>query len=377
MRRESWWLSPQQADPLSWFANRYLPAAFALLAVIGGGIVLIATWPAEAAVLPQVAAFVLQVMAFTVVGRNAAPNRPGGRVWHAAVPLILCWVGVIISAIAYSPGLVRVAIWWAPFIAALLLAALSLRNPAALNVAYAALTAIVCAVGALLGWTDHGFGTQFAVALIGAATPVVAGIACAIYCLVLADRVLAWRERRASAVVATVRADPSASPLLDSPIGRVGAEVTPFLDRLARVGVVSETDRDRAAELSRGLRSVLLERVQSSWLDDLAAAASGAVPVVVEDPDRLAERMPAPQRSALRGLLRAAATAPSLQGQRVEVRLTRTERGGLLDISLPLELSSPHAVELFAPYYLTLQAVTEAAEWDDNHERRLRFRLAP
>lgn len=377
MRHEALWLSPQQADPLSWFANRYLPAAFALLAMIGGGIVMTATWPEEAAVLPQVTAFVMQLMAFAVVGRNAAPNRPTGRAWHAAVPLMLSWAGVIVSAIGYTPALVGVAIWWAPFIAALVLAALSLRNPAALNMAFAALTAIVCAVSALYGWAENPFGTEFGVALIAAATPIVAGVACSIYCLVLANNVLAWRERRAPAAAASTRAPASVSHLPESPIGQVGAEVTPFLDRIARNGTVSEADRDRAADLSRTVRSVLVERVQSSWLDDLATAASSAVPFVVLDPDRLAERMPAPQRSALRGLLRTAAAAPILRERSVEVRLAPTERGAVLDIILPLELASPQAVELFAPYYLTLRAVTDGAEWDESRERRLRFRLGP
>ncbi|WP_167138850.1 hypothetical protein [Diaminobutyricimonas sp. TR449] len=376
MRRDAWWLSPQQADPLSWFANRYLPAAFALLAVVGGGIVMLLTWPAEAPVLPQVIAFVLQLLAFTVVGWNAAPNRPTGRAWHAVVPLILCWAGVVISAIGYAPGLVAVAIWWAPFTAALVLAALSLRNPAALNVVYAALTAVVCGVAALHGWTEHAFGTQFAVALIGAATPIVAGVACSIYCLVLAERVMVWRDRQVSAAAATP-AETSLNHLRRSAIGRVGEEVTPFLDRIARVGMVSEADRDRAAELSRTARSVLVSRVQSSWLDDLVTAAIGSVPIRVSDPDRLAERMPAPQRSALRGLLRTAATAPVLWGRSIEVRLADTSHGGVLEVTLPLELHSQQAVELFAPFYLTLQAVTDGAEWDEGRERHLRFQLPP
>lgn len=376
MRRDAWWLSPQQADPLSWIANRYLPAAFALLAVIGGGSVLIATWPAEAPVLPQVAAFVLQLMAFTVVGWSAPPNRPMSRAWHGAVPLILCWAGVTISAIGYAPGLVRIAIWWAPFTAALLLAVLSLRNPAALNVAYATLTAIVCAVAALLGWTDDGFGTPFAVALIGAATPIVAGIACSIYCLLLADRVLIWRDRRTSPEPASPRSAASSSHLIRSPIGQVGAEVTEFLERIARMGTVRDVDRDRALTLSRTVRSVLVERVQSSWLDDLATVTSDRVPLTVHDPARLAERMPAPQRSALRGLLRTAATVNLIRGRSLEVRLARTEQGGLLEVILPLDLPGPRAVELFAPFYLSLQAETEDAEWDDGREHRLRFRLA-
>jgi hypothetical protein len=59
------------------------------------------------------------------------------------------------------------------------------------------------------------------------------------------------------------------------------------------------------------------------------------------------------------------------------VRLTDSEPGGVLEVVLPLDVPSQQAIELFAPFYLTLQAVTDGAEWHDGRERLLRFLLPP
>jgi hypothetical protein len=90
--------------------------------------------------------------------------------------------------------------------------------------------------------------------------------------------------------------------------GRVsvlGREVLPFLAHVMTSDRITVTDADRARALADALRRALKAGLESTWLDDLAAAVTAVrdSAVTIDDPGGVAGRLRSDQRPALTALV--------------------------------------------------------------------------
>lgn len=138
--------------------------------------------------------------------------------------------------------------------------------------------------------------------------------------------------------------------------------------------MVTPADREAAKVLAESLRVELVERSNRSWLESLTRKLN----LTVIDHERLAERMNPFQRSALLGLLTAAAAEATGPINRTVIELR-----GDADGSTAVAISADHALPdgrrltLLAPHYVTLVAAVDDVEWELGENLRLSFRVSP
>ncbi len=145
----------------------------------------------------------------------------------------------------------------------------------------------------------------------------------------------------------------------------------PFIEQVARDGVVTTADRTLAGQLARRLRDDLVTQSNLSWLDSVAAER-----LVVVDPEHRAGRMRAPQRTALRALIRAILDTPGTDAGSLLVELRAHPDGSTaVGVSLDIELPEGRRIMHLAPYYLALRGSVDDLEWSDDRFLRLTFNL--
>jgi hypothetical protein len=134
---------------------------------------------------------------------------------------------------------------------------------------------------------------------------------------------------------------------------------------------VEPSDRALAGQLARRLRDDLVTQASESWLDTVA----GSSRLVVVDPDRLARRMDAAQRTALLAMLRAVLDLPETDAGSLLVELRRSPDGSTaVAVSMDMSLPEGRRIMHLAPYYLTLRTAVADLEFDRD---RLTFRIPP
>lgn len=373
MRGDALRISPHLADPLSWFSNRYLPTAFGGIAlVLGAAMIIVTSSHTEPA--PQALAFLCFVAAFPLIRHFTAPHRAAFRLRHAAAPLLLSWAGVLLSAIGYAEGTVPVQHWWAPISVACVLMALITRSSVLGLGAYALASSAVCALATVLAWqSEQDFWPPLSVAVIAGITPLVGGVAAAVYSGYMVSHALDAREEGPPSLPTDGGVQQHASAVLRN--GRISVLADPvstFLVRIARIGEVGDEDRADAAALAEKVREVLVDRVQSSWLDDLAAERE----LTVVDPSGRAERMTGPQRAVIRGILSTVQHSPMLEPGTLRISLSgRPDDVTAVDLRMKLALPEARRITLLAPYFLTLQTVAHDLSWETGEQLRLRFQL--
>jgi hypothetical protein len=94
-----WRRSPQELDPLSWFAGPGLPVVLAVAAVLQGVVITILYWGMWSDVALQFVAMPFFLLAGWVTARWVQPNRPQFGWRQAYVVLLIATLGVVLSAI--------------------------------------------------------------------------------------------------------------------------------------------------------------------------------------------------------------------------------------------------------------------------------------
>jgi hypothetical protein len=155
-------------------------------------------------------------------------------------------------------------------------------------------------------------------------------------------------------------------------LARVRAQVAPFIEAVARNGVIAEADRTVAAQLARELRADLVQAANSSWLDTLARESG----LVVNDPTGLADRMDEAQRAALQGLLRVVLDNPVVDRDSLLIDL-RPQPDGSTAVALSLDVDLPEGrrIMMLAPYYLTLKTTVDNLSWADGRSLLFKFQI--
>lgn len=373
MRSDALHISPHDAYPLSWFGSRYLPRVFGLLGVFGGAALMAVEWQAAFPGSQELALACLAA-AFLLIWRATAPHRAEFGWRQASLPLLLAWLGVAVSAGGYATGPPPIESWWAPISATCVLMALITRSSPLSLAGYTLGSTVVCAASTITGWARGlEFWPPVSVAVLAGVTPLMGGIAATTYAWYIVSRSLRWQRRQTDAAgPARTGTAPADGNQRRDTIESVIRLVSPFLAQVADRGSVTPADRARAIELAADVRVALVARLESSWLDDLAAASGFSV----ADPGRMAEQLPSLYRSAMRGLVSAVQASSALVDESLTVRLEPVGSAAVrVTVGMTLELPPQRRRDLLAPYFLTLKSVSEAAEWQEGERLRLRFQL--
>ncbi len=371
----SWRRSPQEVDPLSWFAGPGLPVVLSIAAVLQGVAIAVAYWNLWSNVALQFAAMPFFLIAGWLTAVWVQPNRPQFDWRKAAVVLLISTLGAVVSAIGTIGGQMPVQQWWPGVALGATLASLAPYSSARHLVGYGIAAAVAVA---FIGWEVFSpvtrIWTPLGVIVIAAGPVVVAGVASVVFSYTVVERTRALLDTSAadeevySAVETRTEVEETGS------IARVSARVAPFIESVAAAGVITPMDRALAAQIARSLRAELVTASNRSWLDVVAAETG----MVVSDPGRLADRMNESQRAALRGLLMAAIENSVIDQHTLLIEL-RGQADGSTAVALSIDLDLPEGrrLVLIAPYYLTLKTTVDDLSWDDGRSLMLKFRIPP
>jgi hypothetical protein len=373
--RNAWAKSPQEVDPLSWFAGPRLPVVFAVAAVIQGVLVTIAFWNDWTHVDLQFLAMGFFLLAGWQISVFTRPHRAKLGTLQAGLGLAIGCGGLVVASLGTIASQMPVQQWWPGIALGATLASLAPYSSARRMLAYSIPTVAFVAVDGWLVFSRiNNFWPPLGVVTIAAGPTVVAAVSAVVFCYTVVSRTTAFLDTSAadeevySAVVPFTQTDARRR------IARVSARVAPFIQGVAREGVITPADRALAAQIARSLRSELVGVAERSWLDILAEQTG----MVVSDPGRLADGMNESQRAALRGLLVAAHASSVVDQQTVLIEL-RAQPDGSTAIALSIDVDLPEGrrLRLLAPYTLTLKSTVDDLSWDDGRNTHLNFRIPP
>jgi hypothetical protein len=370
-----WRRSPQEVDPLSWFAGPGLPVVLSIAAVLQGVIITILYWHMWSIVVLQFAAMPFFLVSGWLTSRWVQPNRPQFDWRRAGVVLLISTLGVVLSAIGTVGGHMPVQQWWPGIALGATLASLAPYSSARKLIGYAVVAAIPLA---FLGWVVFSpvthIWTPLGVIAISSGPVVVAGVASIVFSYTVVARTSAFLDTSAADEEVYSAVETRTEEEETGGTARVSARVAPFIEGVATAGVITPTDRALAAQIARSLRAELVTASNRSWLDVVAAETG----MVVSDPGRLADRMNESQRAALRGLLVAAIENSVVDRYTLLIEL-RAQPDGSTAVALSIDLDLPEGRRfvLIAPYYLTLKTTVDDLSWDNGRSLMLKFRIPP
>jgi hypothetical protein len=367
-------LSAYEVDPLSWFTGPLVPIVFAALNLAYGGTLALVTWAQVGNPRLQFAGVILCTLACLLVHVMTRPMRQRIGWEVGAIAVGMACLGFIASAIGYTNIEFAIELWWAPFGVALVLASLAPYLPARMLVGLGLGAIGVTAPIAYLIVHDHvpHWGPVSTVLII--VSPIASGIAAtAAFSYVVVSRMQPLIEKRSEVLVSPEAArDDEAETAERVRLAQFTARAVPFLEAVARQGVVTPPDRALAGQLARRLRDDLVTQSNVSWLDSVASGSR----LVVIDPEHRAAKMRAPQRTALRALLQAILDTPGTDAGSLLVELRSAPDGSTaVGVSLDMELPEGRRIMHLAPYYLTLGTAVNDLQWSRDRFLQLSFNL--
>ncbi len=368
-------LSPQQVDPLSWFIGPLVPLAFGSLTAVYGGLLIALTWSQSSWPLLQPAALVLCVAADVLIQVATRPLRQPIGWGLGSLALAVSASGMVLSALGYSDSSFSIERWWAAGTFALTIASLGPYLPVRRLLVLGAASIVVAVVASLAVLSPAGSRWDaWGNALIASYPAAVALAATVTFAHIVVSTMLPMLENPSSVIVAAhpVR-DDAAERLEIATVARLTARAMPFLERIADAGRIESADRALAGQLARRLRDDLVTRSNLSWLDSIANESR----LVVVDPDQLARRMNAAQRTALRALLGAILDLPATDRGSLMIEL-RKGADGATAVAVSLDMALPEGTRMLhlAPYYLTLRTTVRDLAIDRD-TLSLTFRIEP
>lgn len=366
-------LSPWSADPLSWFAVPHLAFACMGYALVQALVVLSIPGQIGAQPVRQWVALGLMQMVFLAIGVATRPRRgpvPEGLAW-----LFLC---VALLALAASGGgyhgsAFRVELWWAPVSVSLILISLAPYSTAA-QLARLGFVALVVASALVVPLVQfHGARWPLLTTILIAVNQIVVSMTGSIVFIGVVTRLIArWSERPLRGET-TLGIDPDGTrgecseSLEDELVDQVDAATAArlevpvaFLREVLARGRIEHADQQRALELAELLRAELISAADQTWLQRLVRGH----PVEVDDPERLAERLTLPQRTALRAMLDALLAHPDSGFVSGRVELKAADRGAVaVGLRILNTLPEGRRVTFLAPYYMTLHSTVRDIRW--------------
>ncbi|KQO62256.1 hypothetical protein ASF23_10615 [Curtobacterium sp. Leaf261] len=168
--------------------------------------------------------------------------------------------------------------------------------------------------GVVWGIAAAAFPTSVPVAvvvLLASAPTVVLTTAATVYAATfvrLAERV---QIRAGSYSVERADRDGIARSVQQDRVTILTRDVAPFFEELRTRESIGDADRERARQISDGIRRVMVADADRTWLEQ-AVLADGGERTVVTDPDGAIRGMDVDQRTVVRTFLRAALAAPAV-----------------------------------------------------------------
>lgn len=371
--RRFWRLSPQEADPLSWFTGSLVPLVFAALNLLYGATYAAVAWGASRQPILQLVGVLLCTAACVLVHVLTRPMRRRIGWGGASVALAIAITGFALSAVGYAGTRVAIELWWGPFGLALAIGSLGPYLPARALLILGTASALVAVPIAWIAVHDEvAQWGPVATALI-IASPVVSGIvALTAFSVAVVSRTLPLIEMRTQSLLALDGSRGARNEAAERErLAQLISRAAPFIEEIARTGVVTPADRTLAGQLARRLRDDLVTQSSHSWLDGVATDR-----LVVVDPDQQAGRMRGPQRTALRALIRAILDTPGTDAGSLLVELRAAPDGSTaVGVSLDFELPEGRRIMHLAPYYLALRGSVEDLQWSDDRFLRVTFNL--
>ena len=367
MLPDTWKLSPQQTDPLSWFTRPIVPLVFGVMMLVFGISVTFVTWPLLNEPWIELVAIALLFSSCILVQLWTRPLRPSFTTAHALVPIVLAIAAIALSAFSMRESSLLVQHWWVPIGVGSLIGALAPYSSVRQLIAYSAVFVVAIAGGSWFGFIGpQAVWPPLSTILIAVTAVVIAGVATCTFSYVIVSTTQSLiakggSDESESLETASVEA---ARQVERRTLARLGTRVAPFLQGIAETGLVDEGDRALAGQLARTLRADLVNQANRSWLDSLALYGS----MYVVDPDRRADSMNTVQRSALRGLLLAVMKNPTTNGSLfIELR-GQMDGSTAVALSIDVDLPEGRRTMMLAPYYLTPQTAVQDLTWDPSRE---------
>jgi hypothetical protein len=364
--------SPQRADPLTWIVAFNLPLFSAITSGVGGLGIAAFTTVFGVETVPLVAATLLTVIACLLILRDVRPHRPNFTVSQCILPMSLGLVGMALSAWAHRDSSVEIGGWTGPLGVCMVMIAL-VPYCSALTLATLGLISATLAAGAGLWAFPEPTAGPVSLIIAGATLPLHVGLVGAVFSAMVVAAVIRWRALPYDREESVDRPRVFASRLREhgTPVV-IGDDVLALLEKVAVGGRVTAKERTDAAALAAGIRSDLVTAIDRSWLDSIANAQR----LIVEDPDRVANRMTREQRAAIHGLISAALESPLLAGEALRIEL-RSRDDGTTAVALSMNITLPEGkrVMMLAPYFVSLKASAHDLEWAGGEQLRMRFKL--
>lgn len=366
-------LAARDVDPMSWFTGPFVPVIFGVVVTLYGGTMVVALWNTPMHGPTQLLAVVMLALACAAI---QALTLVRARIDDllAVVAIVLGGGGLVVSAAAYEPSVLAIEHWWAPTCFALVFACivpylsawriLAFGCVALATVVPLAFAIVYPAVGA--GWGPIA-GYFFVAAPV--LVTIVGGAA---FSSRIVRQVLPIIDSRSTSVVSELfEVDPEDELAERAALAHLTARAVPFLRTIGKRGTVGPDDRVVAGELARYLRDDLVSRSDLAWLGLRADDRR----VVMIDPDQRAGALRAPQRAAIRDLVRVVLDDPSTDATSLLIEL-RAEQDGSTAVAMTLDTDLPEGrrVRHLAPYYFNLRG-----EMQDVRLRRggVSFRVPP
>lgn len=280
-------------DPLGRVAAR--AAAIAASVVAAGAALTITVVTRDQITSPAAQLLALLVLAgacATVIRASSHFRAPFSGRSHLLIVVLLLGA-VALNALASWGNNVTVRDDWGPAVMSVILVILGAYRPPQEVAASSIGSAVLIGLLAVHESSDLAQHAPALVTSIVAAAPVLAaGLAGAAF----GRRVRILQSRARTSLQLGEGVDcPLAMAIIAERQASLEAEVIPFLAEVVRVEFVTRADSDRARLLASSLRAVMVAEADASWLAGL--------PIEVDDPQRLANRMSGEQRRALRALI--------------------------------------------------------------------------
>lgn len=328
-------LTLERLDPLSAAAARPVTTGAALLA-LALPVLTVATRSHEVTQpLWLAASYLVLVAAVTLLLRRSRVSRPLWMPPSTQWFQIMLMVVLVTSAASTAGANSFVRDDWAPLVVGILLVASTPYRPAREIQFWTIVHTLLCAaLGVVQASASITDVPVFTLAVTGSFSVAVMGFAAAAYARSLNNSTQLWHERawRSAAAAAREHRSSVARSVQQRRISLLNQEVVPYLQRVVSTDGIGDDDREEARRIARSIRALLVRDVEKSWaqlmLDDLVGRHPRLnITAVADDPDDLGRHAVLERRTLLRAL--AAVSLERLAASRLELRLRRTDEGGL------------------------------------------------
>lgn len=362
----------RDVDPMSWFIGPYVPLVFATFIAVYGGVMVGLTWTTSDRPGFQLAGVAFCVAACLLAQLLTSLRRRFDALLGVAVT-VCASAGFLFSALGYAQSLFTLDQWWAPVCFGLALCALTPYIAAWRLLLHGVIALIIVTPVAfvLVDSEQSVWGPVSAMVIIASPVAVATAAATAFSVSVVRAALPIVDNRSRHILSRAPELHPDDEEAERAALARYTSRAVPFLRGVAERGIVRPEDRAVAGELARYLRDDLVSRSGLAWLGLPADERR----VVMADPDREADRLRAPQRAAIRDLVRAVLDDPATDASSVFIELRKDAAGSTaVAITLDAELPEGRRVRHLAPYYFNLRG-----EMSDVRLRRsgLSFRVPP